>query len=207
MASEFIDTAGILNVISGAALLVYWYSYALFMPYRRLSTTLSLLVKNRYWTPINALGVIGALAGMLGQTGILVAQMEKVGLLGMIGFLVASVGTTLLIGPMLWETILWPILVSHDETLLDFQGPIYRSKTFVPYFILSGLVYSAGYVMVGIEIMRAGILPAAGGLLLAVGAPTFGLGALFGNLQVYVRSVGVTLLSIGLVVLGIAMIH
>jgi len=206
MVDSFVLGSGAINAASGILLIVYWYAFAIFMPYRELSTTLSLLVKNRNWTWINALGALGALLGLLGQPGILVAQFDSVGVVGIVGFFVASVGTVMLLGTMLWETVLWPILVMHDASLLDFTGPIYRSKTFLPFFITAGLLYSAGYIMVGVAIMQAGILPVSGGLLVAIGAPTFGLGAMFGKYQAFVRSIGVTLLSAGLVWLGIAMI-
>ena len=206
MESDFVRVSGVFNMVSGVALLVYWYSFAAFLPYRELSTTLSLLVKSRNWTWINALGVIGALSGLLGQSGILLGQMDRAGWVGLIGYFVASVGTVLLIGTMLWETILWPVLVRHDASLLDFDGPIYKSSTFVPFFVVSALIYSAGYVLVGVEIVLAGVFPRLAGLLLAVGAPAFGLGALFGKGQVYPRSFGVTMMSAALVWLGIAML-
>lgn len=202
----FIEISGFLNITAGVLLLIYWFTFAIFMPYRELSTTLSLLVKNRNWVPINTIGVLGAIAGLLGQAGLLVAQFGNAGWVGMLGYFVATIGTILLIGTMLWEAIVWPILVSHDETLLDFQGPIYQSKIYLPFFIISGLIYSAGYVLVGIGVIQTGVLPWIGGLLLAVGAPTFGLGAMFGKLQVYPRSIGVTLLSVGLIWLGIGML-
>ena len=206
MATYFIDISGILNIIAGVLLLVYWYAFAIFMPYRQLSTTLSILVENRNWTWINTLGVLGALFALLGQPGILAAQSPGFGWLGLIGFFIASGGTVLLIGTMLWETILWPILVGHDARLLDFQGPIYTSRTFLPFFILAGLIYSLGYILVGVGIMQTGTLPWYGGLLLAIGAPAFGLGSMFGKYQVYPRTLGVTLLSVGLIWLGLGMI-
>jgi hypothetical protein len=205
MGDGFIAISGVLNIVAGVALLVYWYAFALFLPYRELSNSLSILVKNRNWIWINAIGVLGALTGLLGQAGIFVAQMEKANWVASIGFFVATAGTTLLIGTMLWETVLWPILVGHDATLLDFQGPIYLSKAFLPFFVVSGLIYSLGYVMVGVGIVQASVLPRIGGVLVAVGAPTFGLGAMFGKYQVYPRSIGVTLMSIGLIWLGIGM--
>ena len=70
MSNDFVSISGYLNVIAGGALLVYWYAFAIFLPYRELSTTLAILVKNRNWVWINSLGVLGALAGLLGQAGI-----------------------------------------------------------------------------------------------------------------------------------------
>ena len=206
MGNEFVVISAYLNLFAGIALLVYWYAFALFMPYGELSTTLAILVKNRHWVWINVLGVLGALTGLLGQGGIYVIQMSNANWVGSLGFYVASTGTTLLIGTMLWETVLWPILVKNDETLLDFQGPLYTSKTFLPYFIVAGLIYSLGYILVGIGIVQAGVLSKTAGILLAVGAPTFGLGAMYGKYQVYPRSVGVTLMSIGLIWIGLGML-
>jgi hypothetical protein len=205
MMEWFIPLSGVVNAASGVLLLAFWFLYAALLPYSQLSTSLSILVRNRRWTPVNLLGVSGALLGLLGQAGILVSQSEGVGSLGVVGFFVASAGTALLLGPLLWDTVLWPILDAQDSGLLDFQGPIYQSKTFVPFFILAGLLYSIGYILVGIGIVKVGLLPGPGGILLAVGAPLYGLGAAFGRLQVVIRSIGVTLLSAGLIWLGSAM--
>jgi hypothetical protein len=98
------------------------------------------------------------------------------------------------------------MLVKHEKALLDFQGPIYSSRIFVPFFVTAGLIYSAGYVFVGTGIVYAGMLPRVSGYLIAIGAPTFGLGALFGKYQAYPRSFGVTLMSGGLIWLGLRMV-
>lgn len=206
MSNSFITLSGYINMAAGMLLLIYWYAFAIFLPYGALSNSLSLLVNNRNWTWINATGVLGALAGLLGQAGIFLFQEPQNTIFGSIGFFVAVTGTTLLIGTMLWETILWPILVPHDDSLLDFQGVIYTSRTFLPFFIVAGLIYSAGYILVGVGVIRAGVFPYLPGYLLAVGAPSFGLGSLFGKLQVYPRSLGITLMSGSLIWLGIIMV-
>ena len=205
MMASFIRIGVYFNFLAGVFLLVYWYAYALFLPYTKLSTTVSILVRNRNWTWINALGVIGAILGLLGQGSIVIVHGNSSVWYVFIGYYIAVAGTALLVGTMIWETVLWPLLLRHDAALLDFTGPIYSQRSFIGFFILSGFIFSAGYVLVGAGIMRAGILPWASGLLLAIGAPTFGLGALFGKLQVYVRSLGVTLMSAGSIWLAISM--
>jgi hypothetical protein len=155
---------------------------------------------------INSLGVTGALAGLLGQAGIYNIQMTQTNWVASAGFYIASLGTTLLIGTMLWETILWPILVRENASLLDFQGPIYTSRIFLPFFIFAGLIYGLGYILVGIGIIQAGVLPGIAGLLIAIGAPTFGLGSMFGKFQVYPRTAGITMMSVGLLWIGIQML-
>jgi hypothetical protein len=206
MSDGFISIGATFNILAGVFLLVYWYAYAIFLPYRKLTTTISILVQNRNWTWINALGVLGALLGLLGQGSILVIQGYDSSPFVYAGFYIAVAGTTLLIGTMLWETVLWPLLYRHDESLLDFNGPLYSSRTFIGFFILSGLIFAIGYVFVGVGIMQVGILPWTAGLLLAIGAPIFGLGAMFGKYQVVVRSVGVTLMSAGSIWLGLSML-
>jgi hypothetical protein len=206
MSNNFIVAGGYLNLIAGILLVIYWYAYALFLPYRELSVTLSILVSNRNWSWINAVGTMGALAGLLGQAGILVIQFPNMSWCSAIGFYIAVAGTTLLVGTMLWETVLWPILHRYDESLLEFQSPIYSSRTFLGFFIASGLIFGVGYVLVGIGIPQSGVLPRTAGIMLAIGAPTFGLGAMFGKYQVYVRSVGVTLMSAGLIWLAFAIV-
>ena len=201
----FINWSGLINIISGMSLLAFWWLFAMVLPYRQLSSTLAILVKNRYWAIINLLGVCGALLGVLGLSGLYIVQIEQVGIIGLIGFFLSTCGTTLLFGPLLWDTIIWPILVSYDPKLLDFQGPIYQSKTFIPFFITAGVIYSLGNCVLGILTAKVGVLPASGGVLLALGAPLFGMGSMFGKFQVIPRTIGVSLLSIGLMWLGFSM--
>ena len=206
MIDEFARIGGFMNLIAGILLLAYWYAFAILLPYRDLSTTLSILVRNRHWRWINALGATGALAGLLGQTGIYIVQIPMANWYTLVGFYVAVTGTAFLLSTMLWDTILWPILDKRDNSLLDFQGVIYSSRTFLGFFILSGLIFATGYILVGIGIVQAGVLPRLAGIMLAIGAPAFGLGSLFGSYQVYPRTVGITLLSAGLIWLALKMI-
>ena len=203
MSDSLVTLGGYANIVAGISLLVYWYAFAIFLPYRELSTTLSILVKNRNWVWINSLGVFGALTGLLGQASIYVVQMPDTNLYATAGYYIATAGTTLLVGTMLWDTVLWPILVKYEESLLDFQGPIYTSKTFLPFFIVAGLIYSVGYILVGLGIVQSDVLPRTTGYLVALGAPAFGLGSMFGKYQVYPRTIGITLMSGGLVWIGL----
>lgn len=200
--SKFIHFTGTANIAAGILLLAFWYLYALLLPYQKLTTTLSILVKDSNWVFVNLLGVLGSIAGLVGLIGIYLHAADDIGSTGMIGFLTAFIGTALLTVPLVWDTILWPILTNHDASLLDFSGPLYTSKTFVPFFILAGLVYSIGYIILGIVLVKSGIYPPWSSIFIALGAPLFGLGAMFGKLQVYPRSIGITLMCIGLIWIG-----
>lgn len=201
----FVQWSGYFNIASGILLLLFWYLYAILMPYSQLNTTLSLLVLNKNWTFVNLLGSLGALLGTVGLVGLFISMQDQLSKMATWGFVIALIGTILMFITLVRDTLLWPILAQHDPSLLDFTGPIYTSKTFMPFFIFSVGVYSIGYVLFGLAIAQSGLFPVWTGHLFAWGTLLFGLGAAFGNLQVYIRSVGITGLSAGLIWLGILM--
>jgi hypothetical protein len=172
------------------------------LPYGQLSTTLSLLVLDKDWTFINILGSLGALLGIVGLVGIYTSMADDLPRGATAGFIIALIGGVLMFTALLRDTVMWPILASHDPSLLDFNGPIYSSKTFLPFFIFSGIVYAAGHVLFGLSVATSDLYPTWAGHLLAWGALLFSLGSLFGKLQVYPRSIGITALSVGLIWIG-----
>lgn len=201
----FVSWSGYFNITSGVLLLAFWYLYAVLLPYQQLSTTLSILVQDTHWSLVNILGALGALLGVVGLVGLFISLEGNLGGWGTLGFILALLGSILMFAALLRDTLLWPILVRHDPSLLDFTGPIYASKTFVPFFIFSGVLYTLGNVLFGIVISKSGLYPAWAGYLFASGALLFGLGAAAGDLQVHIRSVGITALSVSLAWLGYLM--
>lgn len=198
----FIQLAAFFNIASGLLLLAYWYLYAVLLPYRELSDTLAILVQDRHWFFVNLLGSIGALAGIVGLVGLFLYLGDAAGNQVSIGFAIALIGSILMFAALLRDTLLWPILAAHDPDLLSFTGPIYASRTFLPFFIFSGVVYTLGYVLFGLGIASGPDFPAWTGHALAWGALLFGLGALFGDWQVVIRTIGITGMSAGLIWIG-----
>jgi len=188
-------------------MLAYWYLYAILLPYGKLSTTLSILVLNRNWTFVNILGVLGSILSIIGLIGLYLRLGDQITQLTTIGFIIAIVGAILMFITLVRDTILWPILARHDPSLLDFSGPIYTSKTFMPFFIFSVLLYAIGYLIFGLALANSSIFPSWAGYLMAWGAVSFALGPLFGPWQVYIRSVGITALSIGTAWLGVILLR
>jgi hypothetical protein len=200
-----ISLSAYFNLASGVLLLGYWYLYAVLLPYGELSDTLAILVANKNWTLINLLGSSGALLGIVGLVGLYISLGEQPGKAATLGFILALLGSILMFAALMRDTLLWPILVAHDPDLLSFTGPIYASKTFFPFFIFSGVLYTIGNLVFGLAIAGSGLYPPLAGHLLAWGALLFGLGPLFGTWQVVIRSIGITALSIGLAWLGLLM--
>ena len=201
----FVQISGYFNIASGVLLFLFWYLYAILMPYSQLENTLSLLVLNKNWIFVNLVGSLGALLGAVGLVGLFFSMQDQISKMATWGFVIALIGTILMFITLVRDTLIWPILAQHDPSLLDFSGPIYASKTFFPFFIFSGVVYTIGYVIFGLSIVKSDLYPVWAGHLFAWGALMFGLGAAFGNLQVYIRSAGISGLSTGLIWLGFLM--
>jgi hypothetical protein len=203
--NTLVNLSGYFNIASALMMLAYWYLYAVLLPYKELSTTLAILVTHRNWVMVNLLGSTGALLGIVGLVGLYLSVGNQDGRILVIGFIIALLGAVLMFATLLRDTLLWPILVAHDPELLSFSGPIYTSKSFLPFFIFSAAVYSVGYLMFGLAISASSVYPAWTGHFLAWGALLFGLGPLFGDRQVVVRTVGITLFCVGLLYMGIEM--
>jgi len=201
----FIQWAGHFNIASGVLMFLFWYLYAILLPYGQLSNTLSLLILNKNWAFVNILGASGALLGIVGLVGLFISTGDRLSNFATLGFIIALIGSILMFIALMRDTLLWPILANHDPSLLDFNGPIYTSRTFLPFFIFSGVLYTLGNVIFGLAIAGTGLYPVWAGHFLAWGALLFGLGAAFGEWQVYIRSIGITALSISLVWLGYLM--
>jgi hypothetical protein len=204
---SLIQWSGYFNIISGFLMLAYWYLYAILLPYGQLSTTLSILVLNRNWTFVNILGTLGSILSIIGLIGLYISLEDQITQMTTIGFMIAIVGAILMFLTLVRDTILWPILVKHDPSLLDFSGPIYTSKTFMPFFIFSVLLYAIGYIIFGLALANSSFFPAWAGHFMAWGALLFALGPLFGPWQVVIRSVGITALSIGTIWLGTVLLR
>ena len=190
-------------VASGFFLLAYWFLYVVFLPYGKITTGLSILAENPNWTWVNLLGVTGALFGVLALPGFYLRQSAGLGTIGTWSFFIALAGSALMLGPMLWDTVLWKALARHDAGILDFKGPIYQSPTFVPFFISAGLAWGVGFALLGWRTHVAGVFPSLLALLIGIGPLLFALGSMAGSLQAVVRSVGIAAFGAGFIWAGL----
>ncbi|HKJ28407.1 MAG TPA: hypothetical protein VJ965_12265, partial [Anaerolineales bacterium] len=91
--SDFLKFSGYINFAAGVMLILFWYLYAILLPYGELSDTLSILVLDKNWGLVNVLGVAGSLLGLLGLVGLYLKVIETTGRLGLAGFVLAFLGT------------------------------------------------------------------------------------------------------------------
>ncbi len=141
------------------------------------------------WVPIHLLGFAALAAIQLALVGIFARQIQRAGPLGVVGFLAAFFGTAM----MLLEGR--EHLFSHDFG----EG----TPAGLWQLVATALVFSIGYVLLGIAVVRAGVLPRGAGILLAIGGPIVAFSPPIGIQVVLV--VGHALFGLGLMWSGYAL--
>lgn len=141
------------------------------------------------WVPVHLLYFATLMAIQLVLVGIFVRQLQPAGLPGVAGFLVAFVGTAMM------------LLEGREHLFSDDFGR--GTPLGLWELILASLIFSIGYILLGVVVARAGILPRGAGVLLAVGGPIVAFSPPIGILAVLI--VGHTLFGVGLVWAGYAL--
>ena len=187
-----VNTASVIvNVAAGLCLLAFWFGYALALPFDRLRDGVWHLAVNRWWVPINLIGVTGTVLASCGL--ILISWTHDLTTLALVSVLLAVAGLQLLGGNLAWESVVWPVLARENHGLLAFDGPLYRSGVLVGYFALAGVLFAVGYSIFGAAIGPD--YPMAVRVGLGLGAVLFAAGSLTGRYHVVVRSVGICILT------------
>lgn len=145
--------------------------------------------RNPAWVPVHLLSFATLIVVLLVLVGVFVRQLPRTGRLGLVGFLAAFAGTSMM-------------LLEGREHLFS---PDFGQGTPVGLWqlIATSLVFSVGYILLGVAIFRAGLLPRGAGVLLAVGGPIVAFSPPIGIMAVLV--VGHTLFGAGLAWLGYAL--
>lgn len=141
------------------------------------------------WVPVHLLYFATLIGVLLVLVGVFARQLPRSGRLGLAGFLVAFVGTSM----MLLEGR--EHLFSHDFG----QG----TPVGLWQLVAASFVFSVGYILLGVAIFRAGVLPRAAGALLATGGPLVAFAPPIGIQAVLI--VGHTLFGAGLALSGYAL--
>ncbi len=141
------------------------------------------------WVPVHLLYFATLTAIQLVLVAIFAHQLRRTGILGVVAFLTAFVGAAMM-------------LLEGREHIFssDFgQG----TPVGLWQLILAGFVFSVGYVLLGVAMVRAGVLPRGASILLAVGGPVVAFSPPIGIQAVLI--VGHTLFGLGLAWAGYAL--
>jgi hypothetical protein len=122
------------------------------------------------WVPVHLVYFATLMGILLVLVGIFARQLQPAGRLGVAGFLTAFVGTAM--GLLEGREHLF----SHDFG----QG----TPVGLWQLILTALVSTIGYVLLGVAIAKAGVLPRGAGVLLAISGPMLAFSAPIGVLAV-----------------------
>jgi hypothetical protein len=202
--TAFLRLGAVSSIVAGLFLLAFWWCYVLFLPYGDLPSTrnLSILTKPPHWQWINVLGVLGSACAVMALPSLYLFQASSTGKAALIGTFIAFLGSILMVAPLCWDLVLWAPLANYDETILSFDGPIYRSKGFLTFFVSAGLLQAAGFAILGVATAKADVFPTWQGVMLAVGLPLFALGSLAGSAQAIPRSIGITVAAAAFAAMG-----
>jgi hypothetical protein len=141
------------------------------------------------WVPMHLAYFAALMVILLGLVGIFAYQIQHAGRLGVAGFLGAFFGTAMALLEGREH------LFSHDFG----QG----TPAGLWQLMATALVFSIGYVLLGVAVARAGVLPRGAGVLLAIGAPLVAFAPPIGVQAVII--IGHTLFGVGIAWAGFAL--
>ncbi len=118
------------------------------------------------WVVVMLVSFTGDLLLLLGLPGVATRQVERAGWPGFTGVLLTFIGGFLLTSLSAAGLIFQPWLAQVAPTLVAGDGP----PAFFVFFLVASVLFALGNILLGIAVMRAGILPGFAGLLLVIGA-------------------------------------
>jgi hypothetical protein len=128
-----------------------------------------------------------------------------------ISYWLSFLGTVLSLPIAVWDSFVVPYLAKHaPDFILQIEeiSPETPVLTFRIIVFLTVFIFSLGFLLYGISIIRTSIAPVIVGICLAVGAPLFWVGALFvskGSLGNLITEIGAFLFGVGLLIFGVTL--
>lgn len=128
---------------------------------------------NPIWVPVHMMPTAMAVLALYGLVGIFARQGERNGRFGTVAFIVAMLGTALMLTGTDVETFIIPFIGLSAPQVMEGPPPIGQMLAWAA----ASLVFAIGYILEGIAVIRAGVLPRGAGALLALGGLVLGIGA------------------------------
>lgn len=160
-------------------------------------------VQSPNWVPAHLVYWVSVLLLQLGLVGLYARQVKQTGWLGLVGFVLAFIGTALVGSILLYVSTVLPLIASEAQAIFDQAAtpPVFL----LPVFILG---FGLGWILLGVAIMRADVLPRWSGLLLIIGVTLFVVSEVLpfeAPLAHVLVTVGDVVFGLGLVWLGYAL--
>jgi hypothetical protein len=119
--------------------------------------------------PAHSLHTVSALLLLFGLIGLYTRLGSKSGRLGLVGFVAAFIGTALFVATGVLTAYVFPAVASAAPGAVELGGAL-LSGPVLGIFVLTGLLLSIGYALLGVAALRDGRLPRGGALAFIAGA-------------------------------------
>ncbi|MEK7325551.1 MAG: hypothetical protein AAB217_09890, partial [Chloroflexota bacterium] len=150
------------------------------------------------WAPIHTAIIFGLVLSLFGLVGAYARQSENTGLVGFGGFALSFVGSALFVAVITIDAYVIPAIVANGaEALLAPDGPLFNGPLGLV-FLLSGVVFALGTLLLGFATARAGALPRWAGVALIVGGPLLGFSGTLPHIASVIAGLLVGISYIGL---------
>ena len=122
------------------------------------------------WRPVHLALLLGFLLSVPGVLGVHLVQRHRSGRLGAWGFALAFVGSVLSVALVVVEALVLPAIAAAGppRPMMELIQPSADLGGVGVLFMIGVPIWIAGYLMMGIAVARAGVLPRRAGLLLSV---------------------------------------
>ena len=194
-----LDVFSISLVISGILLIIWWALLGISQMFSNSGDSLSQLVQSTTWIPINIIGLVAALFLVIGLIRILFEDESSLELLGFLGVILSIFGVVLFTSVQFDETFVWPLLARYSDNLLEINGPMFTNLSWLSIYIIMGVLFALGFIIIAIHSLRRNIFPKTPSILMIIGAPIFGSGI---YLPIMIRTIGLIFLSISFIWIG-----
>lgn len=183
--------AAIALVISGVSLAVGLILHPM-PPYGASVATSRWAISHVFWW-------LGALAGIAGIAGLYLGQRGVVGISGFVGSGLAIIGLALIAGAMYFEAFIVPPVASRAPELFESFPAGGGWQGFLVGVLASGALFGVGFLVFGITMFRAGVMPKWAIVIAILGGIPFAVNFL---LPRPIAILAVTAFAVGLLWLG-----
>ena len=175
MGTQLIRWDGMIAMITGVLLLVWWILVSTLLPGLNAELDLLDLVDKSTWFAFNVPGMVAAILLPGVFVSLYIAQKGVVTKVGQVGFYLSLLGSVIFAWVQLEQTIVWPRLVEEAPQLLDINGPMIRDIPFAVTYLIAHTLLGIGLLLFGRTTLKAGVFPKWAGHLFWFGGLIFGL--------------------------------
>ena len=183
MGTQLIRWDGMISMVTGGLLMVWWIMVATLLP--TLDPTVGLLdiVEESAWLPFSLPGMVAAilLPGVI--VSLYMAQKGMVSKSGQVGFYLALLGSVMFAWVQVEQTLVWPRIVDEAPQLVDYSLPLLGDIRFDVIYWPAHVLLAVGLLLFGRSTAKAGVFPKWAGHLLWFGGLTFGISGIVMGLR------------------------